>query len=398
MKRIFLVIILIQISFNGYSQINFEKGYFYDNENNKNSCLIKNVDWLNNPTEIEYKLSEGSEIKSKTIDYIKEFGVSDLVYKRFSVQIDRSSQHLEKLSYSKNPEYKSETLFLKQIVKGESNLYMYIDKNFTTYFFNSENKNITQLVYKKYLKENILVAENNMFRQQLLNDLKCESISTSEIKYLIYSKKNLTKLFIKYNTCKGNYYESKIKIEKKNLFNANLKAGVTINSFKIPSGGITNPSPYEFDFGTFMGFQIGAEAEFILPFNKNKWAIVIEPTYNYFKSESTSLNYYPETVTFSYKTFELPFGIRHYFFLKDKSKLFINAAYVLIFDLNSEFNTRKPGFDFTKGTNMFFGLGYTYNRYSIEARYDIDRKELFPESSYTTKFNSFSIVFGINIL
>jgi hypothetical protein len=54
MKKLFLLIILTQISLNCYSQINFEKGYFYNNENKKIECLIKNNDWLNNPTQIKY--------------------------------------------------------------------------------------------------------------------------------------------------------------------------------------------------------------------------------------------------------------------------------------------------------------------------------------------------------
>lgn len=399
MKKIFLLIILTQISLNSYSQINFERGYFYDNENNKTVCLIKNIDWLNNPTEIKYKLSENSEIKTATIGSINEFGVSDLVFKRFDVQIDRSSQQIKKLSYKRNPEFKNETLFLKQIVKGDSNLFIYVDGNFTTYFFNSNNKNITQLVYKKYLKTENIIAENNMFRQQLLNNLQCRSISYKDVKNLIYSKNKLSELFIKYNSCKGIYQENEEKIDKKDLFNIYIRAGVNINSFKIPSRGFTNPSSYEFDFGTILGFQFGVEAEFIFPFNKNKWSVIVEPTYNHFKSESTSLNYLPETVTFSYNTFELPIGIRHYFFLNDTSKLFINASYVLIFDLNSEFTSARPGFEFSKGTNMSFGLGYNYNnKYSIEARYDTDRGDLFQLSTFSTEFKTISIILGINVL
>lgn len=80
--------------------------------------------------------------------------------------------------------------------------------------------------------------------------------------------------------------------------------------------------------------------------------------------------------------------------------MFVNGSYVLIFDLNSEFTTVRPGFEFSKGTNMSLGLGYNFNnRYSIEARYDTDRGELFPLSNnFTTKFDSFSIVLGINVL
>jgi hypothetical protein len=256
------------------------------------------------------------------------------------------------------------------------------------------------LIYKKYLKSENLVAENNMFRQQLFNNLQCKSISSGDLENLIYSERKLTELFIKYNTCKGAYYDNEEKMEQKGIYHLNLRAGITINSFKIPSRGITNISPYEFDFGTIIGFQFSIEAEYIFPFNKNKWSFIIEPTYNFFESESTSLNYFPETVTLSYKTFELPFGIRYYLFLNNTSKLFINALFVPIFDLNSKFTTSRPGFEFENGTNMSFGLGYNYNnKYSIEVRYDTGRGKLFPDSNnFSTEFNSFSLILGINVL
>ncbi len=43
----------------------------------------------------------------------------------------------------------------------------------------------------------------------------------------------------------------------------------------------------EFDFGSQVNFRIGIEAEFIRGFNKNKWAIICEPTYQSFTGEAT---------------------------------------------------------------------------------------------------------------
>jgi hypothetical protein len=42
-------------------------------------------------------------------------------------------------------------------------------------------------------------------------------------------------------------------------------------------------------FDNKISFRIGLEAEFILPFNKNKWAVFAEPTYQYYKTEKQSL-------------------------------------------------------------------------------------------------------------
>lgn len=71
---------------------------------------------------------------------------------------------------------------------------------------------------------------------------------------------------------------------------------------------------------------------------------------------------------------------------------------MLIFDIGSEFTTERPGFDFRKGTNMSFGVGYNYKKLSVEARFDTDRGELFPNSNnFRTEFTSFSLILGMNI-
>ena len=55
-KWLFLVFPILAT--NCCAQISFEKGYYIDNSNQKVDCLIKNVDWKNNPTSFEYKLSD----------------------------------------------------------------------------------------------------------------------------------------------------------------------------------------------------------------------------------------------------------------------------------------------------------------------------------------------------
>ena len=58
-----------------YGQIRFEKGYFITNENQRTECLIKNVDWKNNPHEFLYKLKDRKETQKGTIQSVKEFGI-----------------------------------------------------------------------------------------------------------------------------------------------------------------------------------------------------------------------------------------------------------------------------------------------------------------------------------
>ncbi|WP_397364543.1 hypothetical protein [Olleya sp. R77988] len=117
MKKQLLFLLTIILSFNCYSQITFEKGYFIDDSNQKTNCLIKNIDWQDNPTEFEYKLSENSKSKKANIKSIKEFGIDNISkYVRSIVNIDRSSEMLDDLTNDRNPEFKEEELFLKVFI------------------------------------------------------------------------------------------------------------------------------------------------------------------------------------------------------------------------------------------------------------------------------------------
>ena len=121
MKMQLLFLLLTVLSINCYSQINFEKGHYINNENQKVQCFIKNVDWRNNPKEIYYKLSEDSETKILTIKSVKEFEIYNISkYVSSIVKIDRSSDNLNKLSDKKEPIFSEEELFLKVLVEGLS--------------------------------------------------------------------------------------------------------------------------------------------------------------------------------------------------------------------------------------------------------------------------------------
>ena len=145
MKKQLLLFLTVLLSFNSYSQISFEKGYYINNNNQKTNCLIKNIDWKNNPTEFEYKLYENSESKETNIKLIKEFGIDNISkYVRNTVNIDRSRETINNLSNDRNPIFKEEEVFLKVLVEGKANLYQYDDGNLRKYFYNKENSNIEQ--------------------------------------------------------------------------------------------------------------------------------------------------------------------------------------------------------------------------------------------------------------
>ncbi|MGB5821806.1 MAG: tRNA modification GTPase [Saonia sp.] len=395
MKNVLLLHLLFILSANCYTQINYEQGYFIDNAGNRTDCLIKNVDWKNNPSEFEYKLNENSPAQKGGVRTVAEFSIlTSAKYVRSKVNIDKSESQLKYLSKFKEPQFVEETLFLKELVKGKANLYAYESDNLNRFFFQTNSKEIQQLVYKKYAASDNRIGENTLFRQQLWKNLPCKDLSLDEVKYTDYNARELIAYFNKYNHCvDADYVGVKNDNEKRDWFNLGIKAG--LNSSTLDING-TQIDVIDTDFGNDTNFRFGIEAEFLMPFNKNKWAIFIQPMYQSFKGEEELAT---QSVSVDYKSIEVSIGVRHYFFINDDSKIFLNSAIVLDSPLNSkiDFETSND-FDIESRNGVNFGLGYKFkNSYSLELNYT-PRRELLGnfvqiESGYTV----FSVVLGYTV-
>ena len=406
MKTQFIYFFGVILSINCYSQISFEKGYYIDNTNQKINCLIKNIDWRSNPTEFEYKLTEKREPEKANIKSVKEFGVDNISkYIRATINIDRSSNNINDLSGDQNPIFNEEELFLKILVEGKSNLYEYTDGSLIRYFYSKENGDIEQLIYKIYKFNETTISYNNKYKQQLWTDLKCPSFEISKIERLDYNKKELVQFFTEYSKC-NNYNIDNFEIkQKKDLFNLNIRPRVNSSSLTLQNS-ITNSQDTNFD--NKIGYGLGLEAEFILPYNKNKWAILIEPSYQNFNSEKTiNVNNVSEGILIAkvnYSSIEIPVSLRHYFFLNNRSKFFINASYVFDFSSKSSIEfTRNDGSNFNSleietRNNLAVGIGFRQNdRYSLEIRYQANREILGSYSYWSSEYKTLSIIFGYSL-
>jgi len=378
MKLNFIVLILFFISVQCFSQIKFEDGYFIDESGKKITCLIKNVDWHDNPFEFEYKFSEEGEVQVATIENIQEFGINnESKFIRAKVQIDKSSDVASNMSHTRNPEFVEETLFLKIEVEGNMNLYSYKNGNLRRYFYEEDNGEITQLIYKRYLYKPTKIAENNTYRQQLLTRLKCSSVSEKDIKKIPYKTEPIKEIFVSYNICKSGEIVQKTE-KSKGDYNLTVRPGIIYS--KLGKSTITF-SDTEFEYGNRTNFRLGMELEYILPFNKNKWGVFVELAYwnNNSKSKVESDHVSGGFLVANYKNtaIELPLGIRYYFFLNEKSKLFLSTMYTFYYVKSEEEYSRidnttlyhEEDSGVTVG-NIGFGTGYKFNdRFVIEGRF-----------------------------
>ncbi len=400
MKELKLILVFL-FSITIQAQIRFEQGYLIDNNNQKQVVLIKNVDWLNNPKSIEYKNNETSKVEFATINQVKEFGIDNQSkYVRADVKIDRSSEDLDKISSNEEPDFKEEKLFLKVLIEGDASLYGYNDYNLKRFFYKNNTGDIEQLVYKKYEVSTNQFAYNRTFRGQIAQNFKCESISNDRIKKVNYRESELIKLFTEINICKGSDLTF-TKESKKVDFNLWLRPSLNYSKITIDQSYIR-----KIEFDNQSNITVGVEGELVFPFNKNKWSVIVEPTYNYYKRNEgkvKSREDYGDIASIKYSTIEIPLGIRHYFFIDSKSKIFLNAQFMFSLDFDNELNLYRADqlyktLEINSRTNFVFGLGYNYNnKFNAELRIYTNKNIMDEMLWRSSKMQNLSFVLGYNI-
>lgn len=377
---------LLFLSLNARSQIVFEKGYYIDNNNNRVDGMIKNHEWKNSPTFIEFRQSDSTEPIRLDISLVSEFEVAKSKYKRFKLDIDVSGASLSNYNYTKDPNFENKLLFLKVLVEGETSLLECSDYN---KFIISKNDSIAeQLIYKKYLEKD-QIKTNESYKSQLWNALHCSKISITDIISIEYKKQKLVNLFVKYNSCKEiDYINYEIR-EKKDFFNLAIKPGIRRSNLDMRNG---QNHTQNVKFDPSISFCISLDAEFIFPFNKNKWAFIMMPTFQSYHQEDSRPTFNNDV---SYKSIELPLGIRYYSFLNSSSKIYFSAS-VVVFDY--PINSKIGYLDISSTTNLNFNIGYSFkNRFSGEIQFGTNREILSNYAFYSSDYRSISILFGYKL-
>lgn len=398
LQVIFFLLTLHSLSF---GQITFEQGYYVNNEGSTIDCKIKNSDWKNNPTFFYYKILDDDKPIKLTIDDVQEFGIGQKTkYLRANVLMDRTSSDINKLMEGKEVVFENETIFLNVLIEGQASLFQYKDKNLLRFFYNKEGSEISQLTCYKFMSGATILETNNEYQRQLKRDLNCNNSIGDEINY---AKKDLLQVFMMYNKCINSDYLQFIDKDKGKVFSLTVKAGLNLADLVFEK--INFPNTVVFTNET--GYQLGLSGEFILPFYGNKFAIAFEPAYQNFQAEmlTEGIQGFSDTTTVDYQSIELPVGLRHYFYLNDKTRIFVNAFYEFDFRLVSDINyfkfpgnykRREPGACFSGG----FGADYN-SRYRIELRYSSNRNIVQDitgaNSDWNGNYSEFTILVGYKL-
>lgn len=403
MRKILLFTLLLLTCFQIQAQIKFEEGYIVKNSNERMHCWIKNLDWRNNPKEIEYKREENGVVETANCTNIKEFGFTEQKVKFISswIKLDRSSEKQNSLSRSPEPVFKQEEQFLRVLVQGDASLYLFEDENSYKFFYSYNGSEIEPLIFKSYLNEDIEIRQNEEYKNQILTTLKCESITRDLLRKLRYRTNDLIDVFEKYNTCKnpsGTTNAFKQEIVRKNAFHLALRVGLNSTSSSFDSNSKNFGEPYV-DYGNKMSLRFGAELEYILPLYGNKWSLILEPSYQSFKSEVVQDDF---THSLDYKSLDIPVGIRYYMHLNDKSAIFINGIFSYNIDLGSKliYTLYRQPVDVKIDPVYNFGIGAGFRfmeRLSFELRYATNRSLVNNETKFDSKYNTTSFILGYRL-
>lgn len=407
MKKQLYLLFLTLTCLSAQAQITFEKGYIIDSLGVKTECFIRNNEWKSNPARFQYKLSETGEAKWASVKDVREFSVYNTF--RFisqTVLIDRSSEDMNQLSEESAPDFKEETLFLEVLMEGKANLYKYEDGSLLRFFFNKDGGTIQQLVFKSYFVSATASAQNNAFRQQLEEQLTCKDLSKENFQQLSYARNELMRVFRAYNTCEGVEPVVFEKSNKKMSVHLLVRPRLNISSFELEN---SSSSYRRAQMSSKPAFGIGLQAEFVLPYNKGKWALLAEPVFQYFSGESSrkssSVLNTDVITSVSYKSVEAQVGLRHYFMLNEQAALFLNAAHILdisfassvVVEQSNGQNRNELKVDGRR--NWGIGAGFRYkNKFSAELRYQTPRDIVGSYLLWNSSYKTSSLVLGYRLL
>ncbi|WP_411031948.1 outer membrane beta-barrel protein [Spongiimicrobium sp. 3-5] len=348
MEYRFLLLFLVFTVTTITAQTEFDSGYFISDNNKKIDCLIKNEKWLSSPKRIFYKIKPNGESQYFTVKNVKEFAVyGESVYRRATGDFPITNAGLKNDEANPNIKLAAKTEFVRQLVSGKAQLYVYSDGNGAVYLYKKDNGPIVPLIFKRYVaSDNLEIRENNAFRRQLLEHLACDK--PEMIQRTKYSKKSLIQFFKKYNTCVGIDVGAGVEgitldstgtgTKSKFSLSLNLWAGAQEHSFDLE---IFNDNQ---NYKSETTLKLGAELEGILPFNNNKWSVFLGTYYSNYETEYSPIMgevlFFGDEFRFNMDLtiLENMFGLRHYMFLDKKNSLFLEGGVTLDFLINSTFN------------------------------------------------------------
>lgn len=184
------------------AQSAYEKGYFIDLNNQKTECFIKPEAWAAQGT-LTYLINYKDQPQTKLLSEVAELSIQGLFkLRRAKVQLDISGDESPLLSYTPDPEWTTEEVFLWTLVEGNTSLYVYEGGGLKRFFISKAGTPIEQLVYKKY-RTTSGINLNESFKQTLFEKVNCGDSLFTYFSALQYNEQALINHVVAENNCTG---------------------------------------------------------------------------------------------------------------------------------------------------------------------------------------------------
>ena len=150
MKHIVIAAILLLPVF-VFAQSNYKPGYVIVNQGDTLRGYIDYKEWNSTPESINFKpKTNQGERQRLTVKNISAFCIDSLDYfKRYSGNISMDYIDAAHVSYTRDTSYKTDSIFLRLLVKGNRlSVYSYTDDIKTRYFIQQTAHQPIELIYK----------------------------------------------------------------------------------------------------------------------------------------------------------------------------------------------------------------------------------------------------------
>ncbi|MDX2415482.1 MAG: hypothetical protein QNK33_09860 [Bacteroidales bacterium] len=405
-RNILLLTVVIMTSINAYAQKGFAEGYIVDNMGIKKNCMINRYLLKENPFCVEYTQDEGETLLIATTDDIKEFGlINSIKYIRSSISGDWFFDNVDTINARIADPNGNVYFFLRSVVEGKASLFELDIDGKIWYFYGIDNSGLTQLVTHRNpitLKDK---HKRELYRKQLSFMLNVNGIVEHDILYLKYEAGDLADLMITYNKSFSEPYINFNNIKNRNLFAVRIKPGIAYSSFAMKENGLRNLDTLVFSSNT--NYRFALEAEMILPWYNRRLSLLLEPSvqsYNFSAASSIMFDLGDmgdeKTISLSYTSIDLGFGIRANLFNTKYSKLSVTGKLVASINLKSEYLKDDDVLFILPGGSFYPAaeLMYEYKRYSFFATYNLMHNITPQNSSWKSDLSTISFSLGIDLL
>jgi hypothetical protein len=365
MKQLTLLFSFLCFSIN--AQNNYEKGKIVTDDGTIINSYIGVYSWEKFPDELDYKIDLTSNKESISSSLIKAVYLDNGVkfFKR-TIEVDISSNNPEKLDDKFQIESEIKTIFLRQLVEGSANLYIYSGIEKPIFFYETIDQKLEQLESKRYLVSLSKINYNKNYLLQLQKYVSCNKEKKANVRYSINS---LTNYFQENNKCNGDESSEIVKVKSPLVF----KVILGVNSSKLTTENRILLGTNSLDFQNKISLVFGLEIEGPLPSKTKDYfsPFFLATTRSYKTTEEIRF----VDFDINYFGMELTPGMRYYINLKKQNYLFTDIGLVVNFKLSETidsavFSDSDEGSFFENNKPSFaFGVGYKINKFSIALKY-----------------------------